>query len=95
LTAQSQSLANQVFSCVVEMRKLGFEKDKHLVVKIVEAIKKLRVTMFGLKAQHKELSNIDLAGNAYTHKKELLNVRLDLEHNRNTALMELQRQRAT
>ena len=77
------------------MRKLGFEKDKHLSVKIVEAIKKLRVTMFGLKAQQKELSNIDLVGNAYTHKKELLNVRLDLEHNRNIALVELQRQRAT
>lgn len=95
MTAQSQSLANQLFSYVVEMRKLGFEKDKHLAVKIVEAIKKLRVTMFGLKAQQKELSSIRLAGNAYTHKKELLNVRLDLEHNRNIALMELQRQRAT
>ena len=77
------------------MRKLGFEKDKHLAVKIVKAIKKIRVTMFGLKAQQEELSSIDSVGNAYTHKKELLNVRLDLEHNRNIALMELQRQRAT
>jgi len=40
------------------------------------------------------LSVINSKGNAYIHEEELMNVRLELEHNRNLALMELHRQRA-
>ncbi len=79
----------------MEMRKLGFEKDKHLATKLIRVINKFLVSMVELKTKQKKLNGHRSSGNAYNEQKELPNVCLVLEHNKNIALMELQRQRVT
>ena len=80
---------------MIETRKLGFEEDKRLATKLIQVINKFLVSMVEQKAQQKKLNGNKLNGNAYNDQKELLNVCLVLEHNKNLALMELQRQRVT
>jgi len=77
------------------MHKLRFEKDKRLATKLIQVINKFLVSMVKLKAQQKKLNGNKLGGNAYNDQKELLNECLVLEHNKNLALMEFQRQRVT
>jgi hypothetical protein len=80
---------------VAEMRELSFKRNEHLVTKIIQGINKFRFSLHELKAQQKKLDTMDLEGNDYSHHKEILNAWLYLEHNRNLALMEHKRQRAT
>ena len=77
------------------MRELGFEKNERLVTKIIQVINKFRVSLVELKAQQKKLDVMDSEADDYNHQKEILNAWLHLEHNKNLALIELQRQRAT
>ena len=77
------------------MRELSFRRNEHFVTKIVQVINKFRFSLYELKAQQKKLVTMDLEGNDYSHHKEILNAWLYLENNRNLALMEQQRQRAT
>jgi hypothetical protein len=80
---------------VAEMRNIGFEKNDRMITKIIQAINKICVSLVELKTRQKKLDTKDLEGNYYNNRKEILNAWLHLEHNKNLALMELQRQRAT
>lgn len=77
------------------MRNIGFEKNNRLITKIIQAINKICVSLVELNTQRKKLDAKDLEDNYSNNRKEILNAWLHLEHNKNLALMELQRQSAT
>lgn len=80
---------------VSEMPDLGFEKNDRMVIKIIQVINRFCVSLVELKTRQKKLGAKDLEGNYYNNRKEILNAWLHLQHNKNLALMELQRSRAT
>ena len=88
-------MGNRIVLWLTKMRDLGFEKNERVVTKIIQAIRKFCVSLVELKTQQNKLSTEDLEGNCYNYQKENLNAWLHLEHSKNFALMELQRQRAT
>jgi hypothetical protein len=92
---QRQSLSNRIVLWLTEMRNSVFEKNERVITKIIQAIWKFFVPLVELKTQQNKLSINDLESNCYNHRKEILSAWLHLEHNKNLALMELQRQRAT
>jgi len=75
--------------------RIRSEKDHRSAANIVESIRKLGFSIFGLKADQKELSVMTFKSNNYTHEGEFTNLGLDLEHHKNLALIEIQRQRTT
>lgn len=78
------------------MRGLEFGKEEGLVTKIHQIINRFKFSLSKLKVLQHNLDTVDFEGNnANPQNKEVLNFWLLLEHNRNMALVERQRQRTT
>ena len=77
------------------MFEIEFDKEESLVAKIFQIINKFNVSLVQLKIAQKNLGAMEFEGNGHNPQNEVLNARLYLEHNRNLALVERQRQRST
>jgi hypothetical protein len=80
---------------VERMLEIEFSKEEGLVAKIFQITNKFKVSLFQLKIAQKNLGAIEFEGNGHNPRNEVLNAWLYLEHNRNLALVERQRQRST
>jgi hypothetical protein len=81
---------------VILILGIDFGKKKGLTDKIHQIINGLKFSLAELKVLQKNLGTVEFEGNnANPQNKEVLNYWLHLEHNRNMALVERQRQRAT
>ena len=77
------------------MCELGLEKNDGFITKISRTINRFRVSLVEFKNGTKKLYRINLEGNEFSDRKESVNDWLRLEHSRNLALIERQRQRST